>query len=397
MSRSYLVSALDSERRVVSLRLEAASDTEARAQLSARGLTPLTLRPAGFGASKGAAKIKFDLLLFAQELAALLSAGLGLSEAIATLAEKETRPGTQQILVEVRDALHQGQSLSAALAAKPALFPELLVASVRASETTGDLDRALGRYIAYQQQIDALRKRLISAATYPAMLLFAGGGVCLFLVGYLVPKFSQIYDGMQGELPLMSRLLLGFGGFLAEHRAMAAGVLFATIAGSVALLMQPASRAKLADLAWRSPGLGARLRLFQLARFYRATGMLLQGGIPLVTAFERVTDLLHPALRPPLRQAIQALRQGQPLAETLSRAGLTTAIALRLLQVGERTGQLGEMLERTAAFHDEELSRFVDTAAKLVEPILMLLMGGFIGMIVLLMYLPIFDLAGGMQ
>ncbi|WP_374354690.1 type II secretion system F family protein, partial [Chitinimonas sp.] len=145
------------------------------------------------------------------------------------------------------------------------------------------------------------------------------------------------------------------------------------------------------------PGLGERLKLFQLARFYRAAGMLLQGGIPLVIAFERVAELLHPGLRAPLLKAIGALRQGQPLADTLATAGLTTPVALRLLRVGERTGQLGEMMERTAAFHDEELSRFIDAAAKLVEPILMLLMGGFIGMIVLLMYLPIFDLAGSLQ
>ncbi|GAB3251196.1 type II secretion system F family protein [Chitinimonas naiadis] len=397
MSRTYQISALDSERRIATLRLSAASESEARALAQARGLKVLTLQATGFQLPSATGTPKFDLLLFAQELATLLSAGLALSEAIDTLADKEIRPPIKQILTELRDALFQGQALSQALAARPAIFPELLVASVRASETTGDLDRALGRFIAYQEQIDSLRKRLISAAMYPAMLLLAGGGVCLFLLGYLVPKFSRIYEGMHGDLPLMSRLLLMLGGAVEQHRGLALGMIVGTIATLVLTLRQPAVRARIANWAWRSPGLGQRLRLFQLARFYRAAGMLQQGGIPLVTAFERVTELLHPGLRTPLQQAIAALRQGKPLADTMAQAGLTTPVALRLLRVGERTGQLGEMMERTAAFHDEELGRFIDAAAKLVEPILMMLMGGFIGLIVLLMYLPIFDLAGSLQ
>jgi general secretion pathway protein F len=397
MARSFQISALDAERRIATVRLTAASEQEARAMAAARGLRVLSLRSSGLTLPAARSAPRFDLLLFSQELATLLSSGLALSEAIETLADKEARPPIKAILTELRDRLFEGQPLSQALASKPELFPELLVASVRASETTGDLDRALDRYITYQEQIDSLRKRLVSAAMYPLMLLLAGGGVCLFLLGYLVPKFSRIYEGMHGNLPLMSRLLLTFGGAIEQHRSMALAVLGTIIAGAIATLRQPAARARLGQLAWQSPVVGDRIRLFQLARFYRAAGMLQQSGIPLVTAFERVTELLHPSLRPALRQAIGALRQGKPLTDTLDQHGLTTAVSLRLLRVGERTGQLGEMMERTAAFHDEELGRFIDAAAKLVEPVLMLLMGGFIGLIVMLMYLPIFDLAGGLQ
>ncbi|MDK2126449.1 type II secretion system F family protein [Parachitinimonas caeni] len=399
MATQFQISAMDADKKIVRLKLEAASIDDARALASSRGLRVLGIRQVSL-APKVASKrggAKFDLLLFAQELAALIEAGLSLTESIETLAEKETRSHVKSVLDSVRDALYQGQSLSQALAAKPDIFPELLVASVRASETTGDLDKALGRYIAYQQQIEALQKRLISAAMYPAMLLVAGGGVCMFLLGYLVPKFSRIYDGMHGELPFLSRMLLGFGGAIEKHRSLAIAMLIAGVGGLIMLLKQPASRAVIANWAWRSPGLGERLKLFQLARFYRASGMLLQAGIPLVTAFERVAELLHPALRTPLIGAVGALRQGQPVAETLERAGLTTPVALRLLRVGEKSGRLGEMMERIAAFYDEELGRFVDAATKLVEPILMLLMGGFIGLIVVLMYLPIFELAGGLK
>lgn len=397
MSQLYRLITQDSSGRMASLALAAASVEEARAQAAARGLKVLGLSGAPAKATSWQRGPRFDLMLFAQELAALLEAGLALTEAIEALAEKELRPHMKAELDALRDALYQGNSLSQAMAARGATFPDLLVASVRASETTGDLDRALARYISYQEQVDALRKRLVSAATYPAMLLVAGGGVCAFLLGYLVPKFSRIYDGLHTDLPFASRLLLDFGGIVERHGSLVLAALAGSIAGLVMLLRMPATRAQLGQWAWRSPGLGTKLKLFQLARFYRAAGMLLCSGIPLVTSCERVADLLHPSLRAALLQAVGQLKQGQPLGDTMAVAGLTTPVALRLIRVGERSGKLGEMLERAAAFHDDELARFVDMATKLIEPLLMLFMGGFIGLIVVLMYLPIFDLAGGMQ
>ncbi|MGQ5522324.1 type II secretion system F family protein [Chitinimonas sp. PSY-7] len=396
MAQSFRVSAIDSARRLVSLNINADSPEQARAQIQAQGLKVVGVTATGAGWSIQR-KPKFDLLLFTQELVALLEAGLSLTECIETLAEKEAQPAIRTILDELMLALRQGKPLSEAMTARPTIFPELLVANIRASETTGDMDRALGRFIAYQQQIDALKKRLIGAAIYPAMLLMVGGGVCLFLLGYLVPKFSRIYEGMHTELPFMSQMLLTFGGAIEKNRMAAVLILLGTLSVLGWLSTLPAVRAAMMARAWRSPWLGERLRLFQLARFYRAAGMLQCSGIPVVTAYERVAGLLHPVLRGPLLQVVGALRQGQPLADTMQRAGLTTPVALRLLRVGEKSGKLGEMMERIASFHDDELSRFVDAATKLIEPLLMLLMGGFIGLIVVLMYLPIFDLAGGLK
>jgi general secretion pathway protein F len=397
MASVYRLITQDPAGRMASLSMLAASPEEARAQASARGLKVVEVQGAAVAAPAWQRGPRFDLMLFAQELAALLEAGLALTEAIEALAEKELRPQMKVELDALRDALYQGNSLSQAMAARGSTFPDLLIASIRASEVSGDLDRALGRYISYQEQIDALRKRLISAATYPAMLLFAGGGVCAFLLGYLVPKFSRIYEGMHGDLPFASRLLLSFGGVVEQHRGLAVASIVAIIVGLTLLLRMPATRAQLGLWAWRSPGLGTKLKLFQLARFYRAAGMLLCSGIPLVASFERVADLLHPSLRGALMQAVGQLKQGQALADTMAAAGLTTPVALRLIRVGERSGKLGEMMERAAAFHDDELARFVDMSTKLIEPMLMMFMGGFIGLIVVLMYLPIFDLAGGMQ
>ncbi|MBB5020341.1 general secretion pathway protein F [Chitinivorax tropicus] len=398
MSQRFEISALDAQRRLVRLSIDATSMEDARRGVESRGLKLLSIESkaqgGGFALSRAP---KFDLLLFCRELTALLVAGLPVTEAIETLSEKEHRPAIKSILDGVKNSLFQGQTLSQCMSARPDIFPELFVATVRASEHTGELHKSIIRYINYQEQVETLRKRLVSAAIYPAILLVVGGGVCLFLLGYLVPKFSRIYEGLNTDLPTLSKWLLAFGGWLDKNQTSAGIGVVMFIAALVLVAKQPAVRAAVVARAWRSPWLGERLRIFQLARFYRAAGMLLRGGIPLVTSFERVADLLSPALRQPLLKVIAALKQGQPLADTMQREGLTTPVALRLLRVGEKSGQLGDMMEHVATFYDDELARWVDVATKLFEPILMLFMGGFIGLVVLLMYLPIFDLAGGVK
>lgn len=151
------------------------------------------------------------------------------------------------------------------------------------------------------------------------------------------------------------------------------------------------------QLFWKIPALGERLRIFQLARFYRTLGMLLKGGTPIVAALGSVAGLLDAALKTKMQQATLAIQQGQPLSTAMEQAGLTTPVALRMLRVGERSGKIGDMMERVAAFYDEELARWIDWFTKLFEPLLMLFIGLVIGVVVLLLYMPIFELAGSVQ
>ncbi len=151
------------------------------------------------------------------------------------------------------------------------------------------------------------------------------------------------------------------------------------------------------QLLWRIPSFGKRMRVFQLARFYRTLGMLLKGGTSIIVALESVIGLLDIAWQAKLQQASAAIKEGQPISLAMDQAGLTTPIALRMLRVGERGGKIGDMMERIAAFYDDELSRWIDWFTKLFEPILMLLIGLVIGVVVLLLYMPIFELAGNIQ
>ncbi len=340
---------------------------------------------------------RYPLVLFSLELLALLRAGLSLVESLETLAEKEQHASFSAVLASVNASLHEGQSFSAALERHPQAFPPLYVSTVRASEHTGNLAESLSRYVAYRIQMEGVRKKMISASIYPFVLIAVGGIVTLFLLGYVVPRFSQIYADMGGNLPLLSRLLLQWGNLLARHGMAVGAVAAVGTLACVYLLSLPSTRAALLQCLWRVPAIGERMKIYQFARFYRTLGMLLRGGTPLVKAIAMSAQLLHAGLRDQLEAARTAIQDGGPIAQSFERNGLTTRVALRMLRVGERSGSIAEMMERIAEFHDEEVARWVDWFTKLVEPLLMALIGIAIGVIVVLMYMPIFELAGGLQ
>ena len=394
----YQVRGLGNDGAILVLEIDARDERDANDQAASRGLAVLSVRRrAGVGAWIVARRARFPLLLFSQELLALLQSGISLVESIETLAEKEQRPETRKVLDQLITRLRQGQALSAALQQSPTAFPPLYVASVRAAERTGDLEEALARFIAYQSQIDSVRKKLISSAIYPAMLIGVGLLVTLFLLGYVVPRFSQVYEDMGNRLPWMSRVLLVWGKLIESHAVGMGVATLAAAALAVHWLARPETLQRIASWLWRIPALGERMRVYQLARFYRTLGMLLRGGIAVVPALDMVSGLLQSSLRPQLDQASRLVREGRPMSQAMETAGLATPIALRMLRVGERSGRMGDMMERIAAFHDEEMARWVDWFTRVFEPLLMAVIGLVIGLIVVLLYLPIFELAGSIQ
>lgn len=383
------------------LALDATTAHDARVLAELQGFTVLAVKSAGLSFQSAFlnqfTKPKFNLMLFSQELLALLESGLSLVESIEALAEKEQQVETKGVLKQVMAALYDGLPLSNALEQIPAVFSPLYVALIRASERTGDMAQALSRHVSYQTQINAVRKKIISASIYPSLLMIVGGLVVLFLLGYVVPKFSTIYESTGTNLPWMSQLLLSWGRLLQEHGKEVFIVSLATLASFIFILSKPQVRSWITAKFWQIPTLGETLRIYQLARFYRTLGMLLRGGIPLVTAMNMVSSLLQPLLKSNLQLVINNVREGQSLSVAMEVHGMTTSISIRMLRVGERTGQMGEMMERIGAFYDEEIARKVEWFTKLLEPILMLLIGLIVGLVVVLMYMPIFELAGNIQ
>lgn len=397
----YELKAVKSPGGVAALSFEAASEAEASARAQGMGYTVLSVRPAASVAALGRLQLgrraKFPLVLFTQELLALFGAGLPLLESIQTLEEREHRPEAKKVLGAIARTLFEGQTLSVALEAFPAVFPALYVATVRASERTGALSEALSRYVAYQSQVEVVKKKVINASIYPVLLMVVGTLVVLFLMGYVVPRFASVYESMGSNLPFFSQLLLSWGRLLDAHATLVVAV-FVGLAGlAVYAATSAAFKRWLGVRLWHLPALGERMRVYQLARFYRTLGMLLNGGIPIVSALDMVSGLLQPTLRGQLQRAGREIREGHAISRAMENNSLTTPVASRMLRVGESTGQMGVMMERIANFHEDEMARWVDWFARLFEPLLMAFIGITIGVIVVLMYMPIFDLAGSIQ
>ncbi len=378
--------------------LDAVDAADATAQALAQGYTVITIKARQpWLAWYKPRKESFPLVLFSQELLALLDAGLALVEALETLAEKEQRPEVKRTLRQIVTSLYEGHPLSYALQHAEASFPPMYVAAVHASEKTGALPEALARYVAYQTQMDSVKRQVVSASIYPLLLAGVGGLVMLFLMFYVVPRFSHIYAEIGGDLPFMSRLLMGWGHFISDHSEVLLGSLLLLLVALSYLVTRRFFKEWLALSLWRIPAIGARLHLYQLARFYRSLGMLLRGGMPVVSALQMVKGLLQLSLRDQLAQAEINIREGQSISQSMERNGLTTPVSMRMLRVGERTGKMGDMMERIAGFYEEEMARWVERFTKLFEPLLMVFIGLIIGGIVVLMYFPIFELAGSIQ
>ena len=394
----FHIKAVDAKQEIVALDLNAASESTAIDAAHGLGLTVLTVRsqglalPLSLGQSSG-----FPTTLFSIELMSLFEAGLNVVEALQTLSEKEAYGERQVVLSGLLGAISRGESFSQAVSRFPQHFSPLYVATLKASERTGNVREALSRYIAYQEALDRVRKKVLAAAIYPAILIVVGALVLSFLMFYVVPRFARVYEDISGNLPFFSAMLLAVGRSIHQHGWMVGLLGACTVAFGVWGASQASFRAWLNQHLWQIPGLGQRMKTYQLARLYRMLGMLLRAGIPLVQALNMVRDLLSAHLRPHLVHARELIEQGKSMSAAFDATELATPVAARMMAVGERSGEMGEMMEQIARFHDDEISRFIDWFTRAFEPILMAVLGVAVGGVVVLMYMPVFELAGSIQ
>jgi general secretion pathway protein F len=392
----YQVTCIHPTQGFLRLAVDAPDESGARELAVRQGLTVVTARAArAIAPRRRWAARRFPLMLFTQELLSLVSAGLSLPETLDALAHEDTESDHVAVIEALRRSLFEGEPMSKALERFPQHFPPLYIAMVRSGERTGDLAPALSRFIDYQSRVDAVRKKLVSASIYPVVLLVVGGLVTLFLLVYVVPRFAGIYTDADRDLPWLSMLLLEWGELLNAH-ATAVAVGAAGVMAAIAVLFRSIT-APAARLLARVPSIAHRALVYQLARFYRTVGMLLAGGIPLPQALEMSSGLLATVNRERLARAVRRIREGSAVSVALDAEGLATPVAVRMLRVAERGGNLAEMTERIAFFYDDDIARWLDWFAKLVEPVLMAVIGLVIGTVVVLMYLPVFQLAGAVQ
>jgi len=378
---------------VETIEFDAGSDVEARRFVESSGSRLLHLHQLRSGLRKNSDSKSFNLTVFNQQLYSLLDAGQPLVDSIQVLGMNDKRGKHRSIYDALLQSLRQGNQLSDAMEGLPSIFPQLYVAMVRSSETTGTVRASIKRFMHYQGQVDEIRSKLKAAATYPAILIGVGFLVIAFLMFYVVPRFSIVFEDVGSKDQASSGFVQIWGGFVRHHAVFAWTGLASLCAALVVLIFHPGVRSWLFRKILAMPWIGDRVWMLQLARMYRTLGMLLRSGVSVLAAMKMTQASLPVTMRDNLRTATQAVSEGQAMSSVLADCGLSTEVAQRLLLAGESSGNLDEMMERIADFYDQEMATWIDTAGRIIEPALMVGIGLIVGVIVLMLYSPIFDLA----
>ena len=371
--------------------VEAPDEAALRARLQSEGATVLSIaRQKGARPSTGGKS--FDVAWWCRELATLLRAGMSAVEAIETLQLRTTRAGSE-VQARLLTALHQGHSLSQAMQLAGS-FPQVLMASVLASERTSRLADALDDFLQYDRQLKSLRRQAVSAAVYPAVVVVVGLLIALFLLTFVMPRFARMYGSFRGELSWATQLMLWFSGALTHSLPFVVGGFFFLVVGARWALANGR-----AQLLWNRilgvvPPLRRAQEDFLRAKLFQALMLTLRGGYPLVEAMRVCERLgLGSGMGAALTSARESIERGQPASEAMGRTRLVDAVGERLLRVGERSGQFEQVLRTLADLHAEAFESFVQRAARLIEPLLLLVVAVLVGGIVIMMYMPIFDIA----
>lgn len=343
-------------------------------------------------ADAGVRATRFNLSVFNQQLFSLLEAGQPIVDAIDILGSHEHHSRQHSIYDALLQCLREGKQLSDAMAQMPSVFPAVYVAMVRSSETTGTVRDAVRRFSAYQRQADEVRKKVIAAAIYPAVLLAVAFLVVSFLMLYVVPRFSAVFGDVSARQREAAGLIQVWGGFVNRHGPLAWSLVISPI---VALMFVAANR-RCREVAGRTilalPWVGKKMRVMQISRLYRTLGILMRSGIAMPAAMHMTLGALPFAMLAPMERAVLRVSEGHTLSKVMTECGLSSPVADRLMVAGESSGNLDDMLERIADFYDQEMTTWIDTAGRLVEPLLMVGIGVLIGGVVLMLYMPIFEL-----
>jgi general secretion pathway protein F len=338
---------------------------------------------------------RLDYANLAQRLHSMLAAGLSPTEAVNAIV-KQAAPDEAQVLSQLMRSLGAGRPLSEGVAALPGA-PPLLVELLRASERTSDLPSALAEYAKYTAAAGEFRHRIFSAAIYPALLVVVGLGVVAFLLLVVMPRFSGVYAGLSGPLPWAVQFMLGWSRWAKEYGLLTLGALLLLGMGFVALVVQPSFRARALDRMAQAGRIGELWREHHLARLYRLLAMLLRGGLTFPAALRLAGGVLPGALAQAGRRAEEDVLRGASPAAAFQTAGLATPVSAPLLRAAERTGQMAAMLRQAAEYHEQNVVRSVEKLMKTAEPLLMTIIGVAIGGIVVLMYMPVFELAQALR
>ncbi|MBV8808077.1 MAG: type II secretion system F family protein [Acidobacteriaceae bacterium] len=378
---------------------DAPSERDLRDRYSQQGFLVYSVRARDLGARLGGVSRRKKtvnlekFLIFNQQFVTLVRAGLPILQALDLLADRLTDEKLGRHIRAVRDEVRTGTVLSDAFA-RQGVFPPMYVTSVLAGEKSGSLPEVLDRYLAYQRLTLAVRKKLLVSLLYPSVLIVMVICLIIFLVTYVVPNFAALYTSMEAKLPAATEILIAVG--TTARNYVLTGVVALVAAGILAYFWarRDSSQERLDRVKMRMPLLGEIWTKYQVAQFSRVLSTLLIGGIPLVQSLETAGRSLGTVLlKKALDQTAVLVREGKSLSAALRKTGIVPGLAIDMMEVGESTGALPQMLSSVAEFYEEDVSTRMTAVLSLIEPAIMVSMGIFVAFVLVALYLPIFSLA----
>jgi type IV pilus assembly protein PilC len=378
----------------------AESEARLRREFEEKGLYVLAIQRAGraaLGSFKLPRRTRIstrEFLVFNQELATLLKAGMPLVQSLDILRQRVANPLLKSVLDDVFDRVRAGSSLSEAFEAQGHLFPGVYTASLLAGEKSGSLEQVIRRYVAYVKIVSGVKRKTISALVYPCILLALSCIVVGIIVLRVVPEFGAFYNQFDRELPLSTRVIVSFSNFAVAYFFVVVLGIAAIVFGFVAWLKRPGNRRRLDKWILGVPTVGPIAQKFATSQATRTLATLLGGGIPLVNAIDvSARSISNQYLASELTTAAQQVREGRALASAMMQSGAFPDVAIKMVEVGESTGALQEMLNSLSEFYDEEIETSLTRFITIVEPALLVIMGIIIAALLLSLYMPLFNLS----
>src|SRR5688572_25038225 len=384
---------------VVERHVRAGSLRAAREEMSRQGLHVFEVKRGALAARDflprfGKSISTEQFLLFNQELLALVRAGLPIVQSLDIMLERQKNVRFREILTQIREKITSGVALSDAFASYGDLFPAIYSTSIRAGERSGDLEGVLKRFLRYQKLIVNLRKRVVGAMVYPAVLVAMSTAMIFVMLTFVIPKFAEFFSGFGAELPWFTVLMINVATAMRENVLLVLG-------GAVVLILLVRKWASTTSgrLVWdriklRIPLVGGVLHRFAIMQFTQSLGTLLSGGTPMVPAIEIASEsVTNQLVATRIAGVVQNVREGEPLWRSLDNTGVISDLAIEMIKVGESTGALTEMLNNVSEFYDEEIEARLSRLVAAIEPVILVIMGVVIGVLLYAFYLPLFQLS----
>jgi type IV pilus assembly protein PilC len=333
-------------------------------------------------------------LLFNQELLALVRAGLPIVQSLDIMLERQKDRRFREILTQIREKITSGVALSDAFASYGNMFPSIYSTSIRAGERSGDLEGVLKRFLRYQKILVNLRKRVVGAMIYPAVLVAMSSAMIFIMLTFVIPKFAEFFTGFGAELPWFTQLMINFAASLRQNVLFVLGGLVLTVIALRRWVATDSGRLLWDRIKLRIPLVGGVLHRFAILQFTQSLGTLLGGGTPMVPAIEIASQsVTNQLVATSIAGVVQNVREGEPLWRSLDSTGVLSDLAVEMIKVGESTGALTEMLANVSEFYDEEIESRLSRMVSAIEPVILVFMGVVIGVLLYAFYLPLFRLS----